>query len=349
MRLDVLEGIADPDFGRTACGSAVLALAVIAGGMTLCHTFLGPCGTGVSGGRAKLVWMFRGLPPGFFTDPAYDLYQAAYPPLQALIVLGGDLAAGGCGEWLLQLMVVGFSCTLFLLVARTTRPHAAALALLFAFFLPHPVLVSTTTFCSEPLMALLVLAGWFRIRDGKDDGWIILGCAGLVKNEGILYLPAIWLALRLLSGRAAARPAFLALGLLPAAAWHVGCRALGTSLHDFAPVWSPDPIRAGIACLRVLRECFLTPWHYAFAFPLAVALAISGARHPSARFGRLVVPLAAVFLLLAFVFVYSLSRAPDFEWHLDSLPRLLWPVALLLLSESLVAFDCSAVARSDDS
>ncbi len=49
---------------------------------------------------------------------------------------------------------------------------------------------------------------------------------------------------------------------------------------------------------------------------------------------------AACSALVAFVYVLSLSRAPDFDWHLSTaLPRLLWIPSLLLLVE--IAALCS--------
>ena len=46
----------------------------------------------------------------------------------------------------------------------------------------------------------------------------------------------------------------------------------------------------------------------------------------------------AIICLGAFAFVYSLSKAPDFSWHLwSSASRLLWVPSLFLLSECSIA------------
>jgi len=56
---------------------------------------------------------------------------------------------------------------------------------------------------AEPFVAFLVLAGWMRIRRGRGvlSGWILIGAAGLFKNEGSVLCLVCWAALRLTDGR----------------------------------------------------------------------------------------------------------------------------------------------------
>ena len=85
------------------------------------------------------------------------------------------------------------------------------------------------------------------------------------------------------------------------------------------------------------------PWQAAFVWPLALVLGLAllarrmMRRHvPFATSGFLAALLVAALSLGAFVFVFSLSRAPDFAWHLcTAMPRLLWIPTLLLALEIL--------------
>ena len=83
-----------------------MLFALLAGALALSHTLVAPNGLGVSGGRAKLMYIAGGMPPEFFTDVARRTLQPAYPPGHALITLGCYGLAGGCGEWLTQLVGV---------------------------------------------------------------------------------------------------------------------------------------------------------------------------------------------------------------------------------------------------
>ena len=191
-----------------------------------------------------------------------------------------------------------------------------------------------TYFYAEPIMALFALAGWERVRGGRGDvwGWLLLGAAGWFKNEGILALPACWFAMRLLLGRKAAPALHLMAGLALPVAWHAGCRLAGGGVYDFAPVWHPDWSQAWAALARAGRLAFLEPWRYGFAFPLAVLgwFAPAVRSRPFATAG-----MASLAMTAAYAGIFSLSRAMDFSWHLDSIERLMWLPALLLAREIL--------------
>ena len=92
-----------------------------------------------------------------------------------------------------------------------------------------------------------------------------------------------------------------------------------------------------------LKEVFACPWQSAVVWPLALALGLALLARRMKRRDTAFVPsgfiaalLVAAFSLGAFVFVFSLSRAPDFAWHLcTAMPRLLWIPTLLLALEIL--------------
>ena len=336
--------------GAWPCAAVVL---LVAGGLALAHTFVAPTGLGVWGGKAKLLYLCGGLPGGFFVDPARATLQPAYPPGLALLTLLAYAVSGGCGEWLVQLVVVFAASALCALLCSRTGSWPALLWILAALLTPLSLRVSSLYY-AEPFVALLVLAGWMRIREGRGvlSGWALVGAAGLFKGEGVVLCLACWAALRLTDGRRAAHPRGLLAALALPCAWQVGVRLAGGTLYDFAAPWQPDFARLWTAAGFALRAAFLRPWDYIFAWPLAALLLAAApfrrrfaADRADCR-GLRAAALAALAASAAFVFVFSLSRATDFGWHLSTaLPRLLWVPSLLLLAE-IVAFSSRAEPQS---
>lgn len=317
---------------RRLAVAAGLLFAVLAGALALSHTFVAPNGPGVSGGRAKLLYLSSGVPDGFFTDPARSTLQPAYPPGFALLTLGCYGLAGGCGEWLTQLLGVAAMASALAFLCGRLPSRPAQLWALMAFLSPLGFRLASLYY-AEPLLALFILVGWERVRKGGGDavGWLLIGASGWFKNEGLVYLLALWVAMRLVGGAKSARwTHLLAAAALPAL-WHVGCRLCGAALDDFAPLWQPDFEQAWTALRRMAGYAFAEPWRYAFAYP-AAALALAGP--PSLRRSPLkAAGVAALVAFAAFAGIFALSAAPDFAWHLDSAERLLWIPALVLLRE----------------
>lgn len=317
----------------------VAVVSVVAAGLALTHTFVAPTGLGVYGGKAKLLFMAGGIPSGFFTDSAYSTFQPAYPPGLALVTLVASVVSGGCGEWLTQLIVVIATALLAAFLFSRASSAMARLWLLSAMLTPLSLHVSSLYY-AEPIVALLVLVGWERIRegDGKMSGWVLMGVAGLFKNEGIVLLLACWVAFRLVEGRRLASLRGLFAGLSLPLAWQVGCRLAGGTLYDFAAPWNPDLAQLGRAFSLAVREALLRPWHSAFAWPVALVLPVLCALRKNAfersvdLRGLWISVLASGLSVAVFVYILSLSRAPDFDWHLStSLPRLLWVPSFILL------------------
>ena len=331
-----------PPWQSFVCAFAVFALNAM---FALSHTFTGPCGTGVFGGRAKALvesgWDFSTL-----ANPNMgEYFQAAYPPLQAVVTAVGYAVAGCCGEWLTQLGPVVFLAAAFLVLDGMSRDGAdgspAMSLLLAASCLTGPMVRAAGNFCAEPLMVLVVASGWSAVRRGNDRGWFLIGLAGLVKNEGLFYAPAIAVA-EMAAGRLRLRGLpVLALGLVPVALWHFGCRWMGASLYDYAAPWQCDPAKAFAAARALLLEMALHPWRYAFVF-VVLAVCVRAARHAHGIKPRLraaamaALPPVAFFCVCAagICYAFSLSRAPDFAWHVSCLARLLAPVSILALANS---------------
>jgi len=307
--------------------------------LSLSHTFTSPNGLGVFGGKAKLLYLAGGIPAGFFTDDAWAVLQPAYPPGFALVTLGCYGFAKGCGEYLTQLLPCVFSALACLLICtRLSSPTVrqgglrSAFCMLWmgAMFLGAQSLWTASLYYAEPLMLLLVLLGLDAVLRKPNPvlGWVLVGGAGWVKNEGLLFLPLLWVALRWAEGRARAPLQGLLLGLALPVGWLVWARFHGATLYDYAPMYLPDFRQAGMAAAETLRLAFFEPWRYGFAFPLA-CLALF---FPALRTKR---GLAGFVVLLGYTmatwWIFGISRAPDFEWHLQSLERLLWPPAMLSL------------------
>ncbi len=329
----------------------VVFFVLVAGAMACAHTFLAPNGLGVQGGKARLFYVAGGLPGGFFTDAAHRTLQPAYPPGFTLLTLACYGLAGGCGEYLTQLLPIALgACVLALLATRGRTAADGAFALWVATaFLARPALRLTTQFYAEPLMALLVVAGWEALRGGSGRlrGWILLGAAGWIKNEGILFLPTIWIGLRLFRGGRAAPWRGLAAGLLLPLAWHLGCRLVGGQLYDFAPLWAPNPTK-GVAALRALVQyTLLRSWLYGYVFPLALLAVVVPRWRRRLEPAFRAATTAVLLLALAFVAILALSQAGDFDWHLASLTRLLWTPALLLLREGAGLLDSATGERAE--
>ena len=148
-------------FSVIACIALFLFLSFLA----LSHSFLPPNGLAVVGGKAKLWYLSDGFPSGFFTDSAWRLTEPTYPPGMASLVLGCYAIAGGCGEWLTQL--VGCAAMAVLLGAvldgccrngefgRFARV-VAAIWILSLFLDPVPLKMGSLLY-PEPLMALCVV------------------------------------------------------------------------------------------------------------------------------------------------------------------------------------------------
>ena len=296
--------------------------------LTLSHTFTSPNGLGVFGGKAKLLYLAGRIPSDFFTDPAWVTLQPAYPPGFALTTLGCYGLAGCCGEWLTQLLPCIFSAIICLFIC--VRFPISAAFWVAVTFLGFQSLWMSSLYYAEPIMLLLLLIGVDTIlrKSGSVLGWVLVGGCGWMKTEGFLFLPFLWLALRLTDGKTRAPLHGLALGLVLPLWWLVWSRLHGATLYDYAPVYLPDFEQIGAAIVETLRLGFLEPWRYGFVFPLACVMPFI----PQLRTRPM---LAGIAVLLGYTmtiwWVFGISRAPDFEWHLRSLERLLWAPVILFL------------------
>lgn len=331
--------------GRWFMIAAVACIFTVYAAFALTHTFVAPTGLGTVGGKAKLLFLSKGFPYGFFTEPSFMLYQPPYPPGGALFLLLGYVISGGCCEWIVQVVNCCLAVLLlgFLLSRSSDWPVRC---LVIAFFVSPLTLRLVTLFYPEVLMGLCMLIGWDRVRRHSLDwgGWFAMGMAGWFKNEGLVYFCAMALPV-FLSCRRKIRclvTARVVCAMVLPVVWHVGSRLCGASLDGYVPIGDASLAKGVSALQRMLEYAFCAPWLYAFAFPLAiVSVFVRGRRRLKAHCASV----GAGISICCFCLVFSLSGANDFAWHLDSAERLLWVPALLLL-HAVAAVEGEVFARS---
>lgn len=343
---------------QTICMNAWLGTTYFAllAWITLSHSFTTTNALGVYGGKAKMLFLGNGYPFGFFSTPGYETLQPSYPPGFVLAILSGSITSGFSGEWITQLLPCFFTAACLVACCigcqkriSTTFSAVACQVWILCTFLGEPAIEISHVFYPESMMALFLLAGWKRIRQNALQGWILLGACGWIKTEGLALLFAAWLAFRLIKGANAARlPHLLAAAVLPVS-WFVFSRVQGGGVYDYAPFWDMDAKQAVLAIKTLFSFAFMTPWKYGFAYfglllPPALLLFRHKNRSPASLDELKVTSLFVCGYAVALVFFFALSRAPDFQWHLNSSERLLWPPSLLMVL-ALVRFLCDYPTR----
>jgi len=319
--------------------------------VSMSHHISGVCGLGVFGGRARMLvergWDFTSLADA----SAGEYFQSAYPPLFAVITALEFMVTGGFGERLVQLSSPLFWTVSFAVLACALREEGergtVPLVLLLCAMLVRPIVVAVGNFYAEPLLLLLLGCGWVRLRRNDALGWLSIALTGLVKNEGLLYLLAmvVWQMVRK-KRMCLSRKEFvlIGIGLMPVCAWHLGCRYLGARLYDYAMPWDPSISHGLLAALTIIEELFMHPWRCPFLVTLGCVfvIVVVASRHMNivtdAKIGlRDVFPSVVLFLtfVTALCYVFALSRAPDFRWHVSSVPRLLVPIGILALCDMI--------------
>lgn len=181
--------------------SVVLGVAVFVmlSSAALRYGLTSPNGLATYGGKAKLFLLSHGVPHGFFSDPAYAVYQPSYPPGMVLPPLVA-FAVGGCGTAWIQLFVPFVLALLF--VELVPKPTLASIALAAAYVLCPVAQQLAIGFYAEPLCALLMALGCGNLRSGRSSlGWAVVGLAGIVRPEGLLLAMILWMVMSLTERR----------------------------------------------------------------------------------------------------------------------------------------------------
>ena len=318
-----VRGTRGPVAGTVEVGLALFALYACA---ALSHRLPAPNGLGVYGGKAKLLLASGGVPDGFWTDPAYGVYQPSYPPGLALLALAADVVAGGCGDWLVQLLPVGAMAALAVVLLSGAGTWTGRLLVLAVLLSPVSVRLAAE-FYAEPFAALcLVAGGRLLLYRGGRAGWWVAGCAGLFRFEGALWAVLLWMVSCCPTRRWRGAVGALAACLLPCAVWWMVCLCAGGRVPDwnFAGVPSLANIRhAGGLCLRGLVASF--PGFGCVAWALALS-ALPSARRPGMPAG-VWAPLSGLAALCA---LWGFYAGPDPAWAQGmAVPRQVWLAAVL--------------------
>lgn len=298
----------------------------------LSHGLLPPNGLGVQAGKAKLLLSAGGCPSGYWTDPSYAVYQPSYPPGLTCLAWLVFVLAGGCGDWLVQLLSPWAMTMLFLLLADGhcgwRRWFVAA-----SFVLCPIAQKLTSGFYAEPFALLCLAAGLRRVRSvGGSSGWLLAGCAGLFRHEGLMLAAALWLAERMSKGKGESGGWDLLAVLLPGVVWQVLVRYWGAGLCDYDFQSLPDVSRMVAAARVVVQASCLRFWESGGVGLFVILHAFRG--HPSARHVLRGVVLAVMFV--SGLVLLGFNTTPHVEWLVGTLvPRYVWLCLGLCFSASL--------------
>ena len=317
--------------GALAVSAAALAFAA-GTAVTLSHGLVAPNGLGVFAGKARLAVLAGGIPEGFWTAPEFAVLQPSYPPgLFALTVLAYAVA-GGCGEWLVQLLVPAASGALALTVAAHRRHRTAFVAAALLTLSPL-VLRMDSGYYAEPFAALALAAGWRAVRArGASADWFVMGLAALFRHEALILVGCLWLGTRLTFGATPATRRGLVAALAPGLGWELFTLAVGARVYDFDFGAWPSLTRAGSAAVAVLRSgC----WAFA-ATGGVLALGLTAAAVSRRRGLRAALFAAGAFLAVSAA-LFGFNTSVHFDWVVRfTVPR------LVFLASAAVACELAA-------
>ena len=265
----------------------------------------------------------------FMQSAAGKVLQPSYPPGLALLAYLHFALSGGCGDRLVQvLVVIAMAGVILALLRKSSCPWDA---LPVALFCLSPVAIRMAAgFYAEPFAALMLLLGWDMAgRGGRFAGAFVMGLAGLFRPEAGVVAAVFAAGVCMIGCRHRERLAALAAAVAPAFAWYAICRALGwESLMDWSLCVAPKLAQVVYAACSEAKSLGL------FVLPVA---AVASLVRPVCRMrlctnaARAFVPMAL--LLLAILAACGFYVSPHAEWMVDNtIPRLVWYVSAVPLS-----------------
>lgn len=322
-----LSGTRGLDGGAVA---AAVSVAALLGAVALSHPLLAPNGLGTYGGKAKLLFACGGLPEAFLKSAGGAVLQPSYPPGLTALALLHFVLSGGCGDRLVQLVVVFAMALLCLGLARkAASPWGALPAVLYCL---SPTAVRLTSgFYAEPLAALSLLLGWDMIGRGRlFAGALAMGAAGLFRPEaGAVAAAFVGFASMREFGFRRSLPA-IALSVAPSAGWLAVGRALGYGqLSDWDFGAAPNFGQVAYAAWSEAKALALS------ALPVAVvAWLVRPRRIPTGNLAASLVPAALLFLAIPLGCGFYATHSAS--WMIDNtVMRIAWYVSVIPLAEFL--------------
>ena len=317
--------------------SAFVAASVVAvalGTVALSHPLLPPNGLGVYGGKAKLLYECGGFPEAFMQSAGGKVLQPSYPPGLALLAYLHFALSGGCGDRLVQMLVVFAMAGVCLSLLRTSSGPRDALPVVLFCLCPVAVRMSAG-FYAEPFAALMLLLGWDMAGRGRRfAGALVMGLAGMFRPEAGVVAAVFAAGVCTTGCRCRERLAALAASVAPTFAWCAICRALGwETLPDWDVGTAPKFAQVVYAACSAAKS---------FGLLVLPAAAVAFLVRPVCRMrlcmnaARAFVPMAL--LLLAVPAACGFYVSPHAEWMVDNtIPRLVWYVSAVPLSGLLAS------------
>ena len=321
------------DAGRWPIAAAAL-VAIALGSVALSHPLLPPNGLGTYGGKAKLLYECGEFPRAFMQSAAGKVLQPSYPPGLAFLAYLHFALSGGCGDRLVQMLVVFAMAGVCLALLRKSSCPWDALPV--ALFCLSPVAIRMAAgFYAEPFAALMLLMGWNMAGSGRRlTGALVMGLAGMFRPEAGVVAAVFAAGVCTTGCRCRERLAALAASVAPAVAWNAICGALGwETLPDWDVGTAPKFAQVVYAARSEAKSLGL------LVLPVvALAFLVRPVCRP-----RLCMNAAGAFvpmalLLLAIPAACAFYVSPHAEWMVDNtIPRLVWYVSAVPLSGLLAS------------
>ena len=307
---------------------ASLAVCVLLGSVALSHPLLAPNGLGVYGGKAKMLFECGGMPDSFLASAGGEVLQPTYPPGLALLAWLHFALSGGCGDRLVQLLVVFAMAALCF--AMQGRNSGLRHALPSALYCLSAVAVRTSSgFYAEPFAALALVLGWRMAGGGQRiPGAFVMGMAGLFRLEAGVVAAVFAAGSCVIGSGRRERLLVLAASVFPSVCWHVACKLLGYgSLPDWDIGVAPKMDQVVNAALVEAKALWVS-----VAPVAALACLVSPVREmrPGPRTMRAFASLSLLLVLIPLACGFHAS--PYADWMVDNtIPRLVWYVSAVPL------------------
>ena len=304
-----------------------------------------PNGFAVYAGKAKLILSVGGIPLGFWSDPAFAVYQPAYPPGMVMPPLVAYACFGGAAEHGVQLFVPLIMTLLFLeMNARAACVDTRAVVTLLMTISPLAMQLASG-FAAEPLAALVLLMGWNAISFGRTyRGWSLIGCVALIRPEGLVLALSVWLAAAICARVRSECAGFpcggwrgLAITLLPGLCWAVLAAMNGAFVQGFDFLSVPSIAQMIAVAVGFVSEMFVNPFRvgapWLFVIATGIIRAFPYGRESNWRSVR-VAGLSVLLAMGACIVLLGFCVSGHFEWMIaNTLSRFLWLSSLPFVYE----------------
>ena len=326
------------NIGKLQIAAATL-VAVAMGAVALSHPLLAPNGLGVYGGKAKLLYECGGSPESFLNSAGGMALQPSYPPGLTLLADLHFLLSGGCGDRLVQLVVVFAMTALCLTLLRgASRPSRALPIVLFCV---SPLAIRMTSgFYAEPFVALPLVLGWQTMGSGRlFVGALVMGMAGLFRLEAGAAAVIFAACGCVVRGNFRTKLIVVVSAVVPTLIWIATCRLLGYGgLTDWNVTMMPRFEQVVYAALVVLNSL----WKQSIPVFVLLFLVRPDERRVCSREVLLCI-LPVALLGCAIPLVCGFYDAPYAKWMMDNtIPRLIWyllPVPMFVMVSQLSSHD----------